>query len=71
MTPRELRDKWNLTNYQLACCLGRTEQTVKCYMLNPKAKGFRNTPPPVKLLCAELDSRWSQQGTPNIIFLTA
>lgn len=71
MTPRELRDKWNLTNYQLACCLGRTEQTVKQYMATPTAKCYRNTPLIVKLFCAELDRKWEQQGTPSIIFLPA
>ncbi|MEW6496899.1 MAG: hypothetical protein AB1589_30915 [Cyanobacteriota bacterium] len=71
MTPRQLRDKWNLTNYQLACSLGKTEQTVKSYMFDPKAKGFRNTPLSTRILCAKLDKEWQHEGTPNIIFLTA
>ncbi|MFB2768586.1 hypothetical protein ACE1AT_04745 [Pelatocladus sp. BLCC-F211] len=71
MTPKELRNKWNLTNYQLACCIGKTEQTVKQYMAQPGSKSHRNPPLSIKILCTELDRKWQQQGMPNIPFLAA
>ena len=71
MTPKDLRDKWNLTNYQLACAIDKTEQTVKQYMAREGTKSHRNPPLSIKILCAQLDKDWNQMGTPQLLFYTA
>lgn len=71
MHPVELRQKWNLTNYQLAAALGKTEQTIKQYAARPGTKAYRNAPLSVLILCNELNSKWEQQGSPNLVFIAA
>ena len=71
MTPKDLRDKWNLTNYQLACAIGKTEQTVKQYMAREGTKSHRNPPLSIKILCAQLNKDWDQIGTPQLLFYAA
>jgi hypothetical protein len=68
MTPKELRDKWNLKNSQLACVIGKTEETVKKYMNRPGSNGYRNAPTTVQILCKQLDIIWTQAGQPQIFF---
>jgi hypothetical protein len=71
MHPLELRNKWNLTNYQLAAAIGKTEQTIKQYAARTETKAHRHPPLCVFLLCSELDSKWQQQGAPNLVFIAA
>ncbi|MFM6344561.1 MAG: hypothetical protein ACKPFK_05355, partial [Dolichospermum sp.] len=62
MTPKELRDKWKLTNYQLACAIGRTEQTVKQDRAREGTESHRKPPLSIKILCSQLDKDWSRTG---------
>ncbi|MCC5616617.1 hypothetical protein LC605_16365 [Nostoc sp. CHAB 5836] len=71
MHPLELRNKWNLTNYQLAAAIGKTEQTIKQYASRTGTKAHRQPPLCVFLLCSELDSKWQQQGCPSLVFVAA
>lgn len=70
MTPKELRDKWNLTNTQLAIALGKAEKTIKAYMCRQDTKTYRNPPLSVRLMCLQLDKQWELEGV-QFIFLAA
>ena len=65
MLPKDLRKKYELTNYQLALALGCAEPTVKQYCSSPEASSYRNTPQSIRMLCECRDREWEQQGVPK------
>ena len=65
MLPKELRKKYELTNYQLALALGCAEPTVKQYCSSPEASSYRDTPLPIRMLCECRNKEWEQQGVPK------
>lgn len=71
MTPKQLRDKWGLTNTQLAIAIGKKEQTVKQYMAREGTNSYRKTPMTIRILCTQLDREWSRSGLPEIFFCAA
>jgi hypothetical protein len=67
ITPQTLLDKWGLEYCELACCLKKTEHTVRKYLFQGENRNsWRNIPETVLELCAQLETRWSQQGYASI-----
>ena len=65
ISPYELREKWRLTNYQLARALGREEQTIKSYMAREGTNSHRKPSLTVLMLCDARDKEWSLNGVPK------
>lgn len=66
MHPSELQAKWSLTNSQLAAALGKSEETIKAYKADKRARSYRNVPESVRILCKSLDNNWQQNGKAEI-----
>lgn len=71
MHPRELQEKWNLSNTEMAIALGKTEETIKAYRARKTARSHRNPPQSTIFLCQLLDKEWERAGTAQIQLMAA